>query len=485
LSAQSLRSGRVEYSGVYEDGWIAASGRVVLAPGPAGNLVMRAEVLTLPEQHLKVTVDGRLVASESVEGGPLDLRIPVPESRVPRTVELHWAGTTRLSADDPREAAALLKFLEVTPARTPTSIRLPGTLTALGGDYAGIFPDGWVEKEAHLVLAGGGAARLVLRGHVSLEREQRLDVMVDGERVFSKEVQPGPLDFRIAVPATPRDRRIDLRWTETARVGPDDPREAAALIRFIGVGAGSPPKAQRRIPEDLDDPDLEAGGIYEDGWVEETAHLVLAGGAKGLLVLQAEALDVPDQHLTVGLDGSAVVSQPVAPGPLHLRASIPPSESDRKVELQWAKTVPVGPDDPRRAAALLRFVGVSSGKPPTLAHLPSALSDPNFESTGIFQDGWAERHATAILAGGPAAQLTVRAEVLPTAGGQRLDVIVDGSVLESRSIAPGELDLRAPVPASASHRKLELCWAVAGPISEGDARQATARVTFLGIQPTR
>jgi len=478
----------VRYSGIYEDGWIAQSGQVLLAPGPAGDLTVQVEVLPRSGQQLQVVVDGQVLASETVAAGPLAMRIPVPESPTPRNVELRWTGTTRLSDQDPREAAALLKSVEImpprkSPPRRPFSIRLPGTLGSFGQDYTGIYRDGWVEKDAHVVLAGGGASRLVLRGYVFVQPRQHLEIVLDGESLFSENVEPGVLNLHLPIQASDSNRRIELRWGETAQVGPGDPREAAALIRFIGIHAGSAPKAQWHLPEDFEDPDLESGGVYEDGWLEQSSHLILAGGEKGVLVVRAEIPAAPDQHLAILLNGSTLTAQAVAPGPLEVRVPVPPADSNRRIELLWRETVPVGPDDPRETAALLRFIGVTTGEAPEMVQLPSALRDPNFEHTGIHKDGWAERHSTAVLAGGPAAQLIIRARVLPTQAGQRLDVSVDGSVLDSRSVSPGEITLQIAVPASTAPRRVELAWAATTQLGPDDRRQAAALLRSLALAP--
>lgn len=476
----------MKYSGVYEDGWIARSSHVALAPGPAGNLVLQAEVLPHPGQRLEVVVDGKVVASETVAAGELAMQIPVPQSRTPRDVELHWAESGPLSDADPREAAALLKSLEITPPRTPSSIRLPGTLGSLGRDYSGIYRDGWVEKEAHIVLSGGSASRLVLRAHIFLQQRQHLEIVLDGERLFSEDVELGALNLRLSIPASDSNRQIDLRWGETAEVGPGDPREAAALIRFIGVAEPSAPKPQRRIPEDLDDPILEASGIYDDGWVEQSMYIVLAGGEAGVLVIRADVPAVPDQNLTVLLNGGTLSAQAVAPGPLELRLPVPATDSDRRVELLWARTVlPVGTNDAREAAALLRFVGLTTGDAPAVVQLPSALTNPDFERTGIYEDGWAQQRSTVVLAGGPAAQLTIRAHALATKVGQRLDVSVDGSVVESLTVVPGEVDVQISVPASGAPRTIELAWAATNEVSPDDPRQAAALLRMLALGTPR
>ncbi|MDX6475085.1 MAG: hypothetical protein QOH95_596, partial [Gaiellaceae bacterium] len=112
-------------SGIYGDGWVQQRSRFALPPGDAGALTIRADVLPEPQQRLEVILDGRVVSSERIDGGAMDLRIPVEASTAARSVELRWAVARPLAEDDPREASALLRFLDITPARAPATLRVP------------------------------------------------------------------------------------------------------------------------------------------------------------------------------------------------------------------------------------------------------------------------------------------------------------------------------------------------------------------------
>ena len=105
----------LEYSGIYEDGWLGSESYVYLAGGPAGRLGLRASVHPREGgQQLRVVVNGQTVATRAVQSGPLELDVPVPASDRRRKVELRWLGETRLSTLDRRSAAAQLESLGVT-----------------------------------------------------------------------------------------------------------------------------------------------------------------------------------------------------------------------------------------------------------------------------------------------------------------------------------------------------------------------------------
>jgi hypothetical protein len=101
----------LEYSGIYEDGWIGEDSYAVLAGGAAADLVVRGEVPAGAGKHLEVLLNGRPVISAPDPPGPLGLRIPVPASSSNRRVELRFAASVKLQAPDLRPASAHLTFL--------------------------------------------------------------------------------------------------------------------------------------------------------------------------------------------------------------------------------------------------------------------------------------------------------------------------------------------------------------------------------------
>jgi len=108
---EDLVTSRVEYSGMYEDGWIGEDSYVVLASGSASTLIVRGSALPLLGQRLRVFVNGKQVASRRVTSQALDLRVRVGASVGPRRVELRFSRIGKLAAPDLRPAAAHLTFL--------------------------------------------------------------------------------------------------------------------------------------------------------------------------------------------------------------------------------------------------------------------------------------------------------------------------------------------------------------------------------------
>ena len=106
----------LEYSGIYEDGWVGEESYALLAAGGPTRLVVRADVPDRPAQHLHVSVDGKPVFSESVKPGRLNVIVPLPASEARRRVALRWATSAPLPAPDSRPVAAQLRFVGLDPA---------------------------------------------------------------------------------------------------------------------------------------------------------------------------------------------------------------------------------------------------------------------------------------------------------------------------------------------------------------------------------
>lgn len=110
-----LQSPGLEYSGLYEDGWLAEDSYLMLAQGEARFLRVDLEVPLLsnqvPAHNLVVTVDGKEVARRTVESGKVSIRVPVVGSGR-RRVGLHFDRARALPAPDNRPVSARVVAIE-------------------------------------------------------------------------------------------------------------------------------------------------------------------------------------------------------------------------------------------------------------------------------------------------------------------------------------------------------------------------------------
>jgi hypothetical protein len=142
------------------------------------------------------------------------------------------------------------------------------------------------------------------------------------------------------------------------------------------------------------------------------------------------------------------------------------------------------------AVPLLRRLSDGRAPRPTRAinTVPASLSPGRDSETlgrirlGVHGDGWLARDVLVSLAGGEAADLVLRADVLPV-DAQRLDVVVDGRTVDSRGVEAGPLDIRIPIPRALGDRSVELRWVEAMPLAAPDRRRAAARLEYLGVEP--
>jgi hypothetical protein len=110
-----LANKSLEYSGVYEDGWVAESSYFTLGQSTAGlPLVVRVLVPLIGSQaaasRIIVLVDGAEVARRNLGPGDADLKIPGPGIGKHR-IDLTFDRATRLPGIDGRPVSALIRFV--------------------------------------------------------------------------------------------------------------------------------------------------------------------------------------------------------------------------------------------------------------------------------------------------------------------------------------------------------------------------------------
>lgn len=459
----------VRYSGIFEDGWVSSRSWLELAAGPETKLKIRALVPpTDRTQFLKVSLDGRPLFSQAVSPGMLDTSALVPASSSPRRIELRWSTERRLGPHDRRRASALLRSIALS-ASFRSSVRFPLRIHDDVGVSTGIDRNGWTQRRSQLVLAGGRAADITVEARTPFDNQ--LTIIVNGRRVLAKAVKTGESTLRAALPATSRPRTIRLVWSKSGRVSAANSGNAAALLRWIAIeprktrAAQSP--AERR----------SGGGVWPDGWLKRNASLSLPAGPAGALDLRFE-VTVPDQRLSVRVDGHRVSTGKVAPGPQQLSIPIAQSNTRRRVQLHWGTAAPIAPDDPRVAAALLKSATVDKRKVGFTVS-PTDIASGSAPSSGFFGDGWMQKDVRVLLHGGAAGELSLRA--LIATPGQDLTVVVDGRTALRRRVTPGEADVRVQIGASDTPRLVELHWRKVARIAVNDPRHASALLRSLAV----
>jgi hypothetical protein len=99
----------LEYTGLYEDGWIADNAEFTLMALPGAILVVEGGIPSGLRQTIEVSVDGVQVASQALSEGGFSIRVPAAEGK--HRLKLRFTDTMHLPGDDQRPAAAVLSYV--------------------------------------------------------------------------------------------------------------------------------------------------------------------------------------------------------------------------------------------------------------------------------------------------------------------------------------------------------------------------------------
>lgn len=207
----------------------------------------------------------------------------------------------------------------------------------------------------------------------------RLALPLEGRgsaRVFSPPLTPQMI---AGTPYVLLDMGVNGRLPQIARSGlqnlygrsvPIDPNYLTTFVKDISLVSAKqyysnlhPPLTLSSFPTDLENPDLEYSGIYEDGWMGERGYVRLAGGPAANLIVEGQIPSGAGGHLQLLVNGRQVYSAAVIPGTLDVRLTVPASTATRHLELRFAKTIKLKAPDLRPAAAHITFLGFVQPEP--------------------------------------------------------------------------------------------------------------------------
>ena len=241
----------LEYSGLYEHGWVSKTFKVRLTqPEPGHDAVVRGQIPTVPGREgfrtqLTVLLDGTPVETRTLGTGDFEIRVPAGAVSGPRWLECRFTEALALPAPDGRPAVALLRSVGFEPADV-SKTRPPEHLSVFPADLshpklaaAGIDLDGWVGTagRAHLWFAGP-ARDVVVRGNVPLIAtpfRTEMTVLLDGAEVAKRALASGDFEVRVPVGAGPAGpRRLECRFSAVQQLPAPDTRATAARLTYFG-----------------------------------------------------------------------------------------------------------------------------------------------------------------------------------------------------------------------------------------------------------
>jgi len=106
----------LEYSGIYEDGWLSADSHFVLAAAEAKDHIrIKGFIPDLPEIAdslvLKISVNNAFTYSVNAKPGKFDWALPVPDKTAVTKLDIHFSAEALLPHSDARPVAAHLSYI--------------------------------------------------------------------------------------------------------------------------------------------------------------------------------------------------------------------------------------------------------------------------------------------------------------------------------------------------------------------------------------
>jgi hypothetical protein len=237
-----LANRNLEFSGIYEDGWLGNEGFVVLSSDKPGKLVFRglfSKGLGLDSVDLALTVEGGGSIRKHLEPGLFEIEIPAGAGR--SRIGFHFSAIGRLPAGDSRPAVALLSSVSIEAgdaksSEPSTSVNLPKVIQRVGVQADGVFLDGWLARKSFVVVNSVQAGKAILRGmvpgNIGLE-DQKIEITNDAGDIVRMTLGAGPFD--IEVPVKAGRSKLSIDFSRAVDLPKGDGRNVAALLQSMAV----------------------------------------------------------------------------------------------------------------------------------------------------------------------------------------------------------------------------------------------------------
>lgn len=235
-----LANDALQFSGVYEDGWLGDQGFFVLSSEAAKYVMMRGQFprgVGLDDVDLTLSVDGGESVTKHLEPGSFELSLPVKGG--PSRIQFRFSNIGRLPPGDARPAVALLTSLSMEDGRSVNQHSISAFASAGGAvmDSDGIYADGWQALQSTLLVRSPTVAgNVVLSGMVpsNLGLEgQKIEIRGGNGGAIDRTLQPG--DFEIQVPVTEGAVRLEINFAKSTILPNGDGRRVSAFLHSIKV----------------------------------------------------------------------------------------------------------------------------------------------------------------------------------------------------------------------------------------------------------
>jgi hypothetical protein len=232
----------LQFSGIYEDGWLGDNGFVVLSADHPGKVVFHGlfpKELGLDRVDLTLSVEGGASIRKSLDPGSFELQVPAPAGK--SRIGFHFSAIGRLPPGDGRPAVALLSSIslgqdDVKSLDQFAKVNLPKVIQGVAVQADGVFLDGWLAPKGFVVVNPDQTGKVILQGMVpggiGLEN-QEVTIAGGAGGVVRKILEPGP--FEIEVPVKIGRSRLSIDFVRAAELPNGDGRSVAALLQSMIV----------------------------------------------------------------------------------------------------------------------------------------------------------------------------------------------------------------------------------------------------------
>ena len=235
-----LANDALQFSGMYEDGWLGDHGVFVLSSETAKYVVMRGQFqkgVGLDNVDLTLSVDGGESMTKHLEPGSFEIVLPVKAGT--SRIHFKFSNIGRLPPGDARPAVALLTSLSMDDGATVGQRQAISAFASAGSavvDSDGIFADGWQAPQSTLLLRSPGAGKVVLSGMVpsSLGLEgQKVEIKGGLGGAIDQTLQSG--DFEIQVPVPVGSAKLEVSYIKSNKLPNGDGRRVSALLHSVKI----------------------------------------------------------------------------------------------------------------------------------------------------------------------------------------------------------------------------------------------------------
>jgi hypothetical protein len=348
----------LEYSGIFEDGWVGPDSFFKLAASHPGQvLTFRGYVPDTPAYRtrgldLTISINDTPTEVVNLRSGEFTLTRLIREPAAITTVRLHFSGSMPYGKGDARDLSAYVREISVEDLPDLASFRAIKNRQGEGFALTGVDEDGWVGGTATFTAPAFTEFKVLkldleMPGWAPAE-SNTLTVSLNGQRL-SAQVIPRGTYHSLFVPLLPQPANVLTLEASATFPLPEGNRDRSFLIKNLTF-------------ENLSRTDLFARGwhpsgylfhidqVDQDGWVAATARLRFPATAKHRQAI-VEIVRYPartDYPVSITRDGATPETRP-----LRLETTeriVVPLSPDRETSLTLAadRAFALSSADPRQ-----------------------------------------------------------------------------------------------------------------------------------------